>query len=221
MNYKILLISILALSCFMSCNEPVKLKEQVNDDCVKIGTQIWMIRNLDVDHYRNGDPIPNVTDAKVWAHLKTGAWCYYRNNPANGAKYGKLYNWYAVNDKRGLAPLGWHIPTDEEWTKFGNYVRRLRSKGHKLKSTDTLENGHYIWRNSKMKPTNESGFSALPGGYRNNSGSFCFVGQISSWWSSSESSKSYAWSRDLDSRTELFRYYFKKTSGYSVRIIKD
>ena len=88
---------------------------QIDEGCVvTICNQYWMPKNLDVDHYRNGDPIPQVTDPEVWGTLTTGAWCYYNNDPANGAVYGKLYNWYAVNDPRGLAPAGWHIPTEAE-----------------------------------------------------------------------------------------------------------
>ncbi|MBK9465523.1 MAG: fibrobacter succinogenes major paralogous domain-containing protein [Chitinophagaceae bacterium] len=83
---------------------------------IVIGTQQWMNNNLDVAFYRNGDPIPQVTDPTAWAGLTTGAWCYYNNDSTLGNKYGKLYNWYAVNDPRGLAPQGWHIPSDAEWT---------------------------------------------------------------------------------------------------------
>src|SRR5262245_42075520 len=82
---------------------------------VKIGKQVWKIKNLNVSHYRNGDPIPQVKNNAKWAALTTGAWCWYNNDSANGAVYGKLYNWYAVNDPRGLAPEGWHIPSDGEW----------------------------------------------------------------------------------------------------------
>ena len=80
-----------------------------------IGSQVWMLKNLNVDHYRNGNPITQITDSAKWANLTTGAWCYYNNDPANGTTYGKLYNWYPVNDPRGLAPLGLHVPTDDEW----------------------------------------------------------------------------------------------------------
>ncbi|RYY08664.1 MAG: hypothetical protein EOO04_39670, partial [Chitinophagaceae bacterium] len=81
----------------------------------KICDQVWTVKNLDVTTYRNGDPIPQVTDPNAWATARTGAWCYYDNDPSNGAIYGKLYNWYAVNDARGLAPAGWHVPSDAEW----------------------------------------------------------------------------------------------------------
>ena len=83
---------------------------------IEIGTQKWMSKNLDVAFYRNGDVIPQVTDPTAWAALLTGAWCYYNNDSTQGNKYGKLYNWYAVNDPRSLAPQGWHVPSDAEWT---------------------------------------------------------------------------------------------------------
>ena len=89
---------------------------------VQIGQQVWMDKNLDVETYRNGDVIPQVTDSKEWAALKTGAWCYHSNNKANGVIYGKLYNWYAVNDQRGLAPKGWHIPSKAEWTTITTFL---------------------------------------------------------------------------------------------------
>src|SRR5580765_7574137 len=89
---------------------------------IKIGTQKWMSRNLDVTYYRNGDVIPHVTDPTKWQALTTGAWCWYNNDSANGAVYGKLYNWYAVNDPRGLVPAGWHIPSDAEWNTLSTYL---------------------------------------------------------------------------------------------------
>jgi uncharacterized protein (TIGR02145 family) len=90
---------------------------------VKIGTQVWMSKNLDVSTFRNGEPIPQVQDQEAWRGLKTGAWCYYANDRSSyGMKYGKLYNWYAVNDPRGLAPKGYHIPSDEEWTVLTDFL---------------------------------------------------------------------------------------------------
>ena len=92
---------------------------------VTIGTQVWMTKNLDVSTFRNGDPIPEAKTDEEWKKAgenKQPAWCYYNNYPANGAKYGKLYNWYAVNDSRGLAPIGYHIPSDAEWTKLTDFL---------------------------------------------------------------------------------------------------
>jgi uncharacterized protein (TIGR02145 family) len=101
---------------------------------VTIGTQVWTSKNLDVATYRNGDVIPQVQDEKAWAELTTGAWCYYDNDPANGTKYGKLYNWYAVNDARGLAPQGYHIPSDAEWSQLTDYLGGEKAAGTKMKS---------------------------------------------------------------------------------------
>jgi uncharacterized protein (TIGR02145 family) len=101
---------------------------------VTIGNQIWTSKNLDLATYRNGDLIPQVQDEEAWANLTTGAWCYYKNDTSNGIKYGKLYNWYAVHDSRGLAPKGFHIPTDAEWTTLINYLGGEIDAGTKLKS---------------------------------------------------------------------------------------
>ena len=103
---------------------------------VTIGSQVWTTNNLDVKIYRNGDAIPQVTTSTAWAALTTGAWCWYNNDSAtNAATYGKLYNWYAVNDSRGLAPSGYHIPTDVEWTKLTDYLGGLSVAGGKIRTT--------------------------------------------------------------------------------------
>jgi uncharacterized protein (TIGR02145 family) len=105
---------------------------------VSIGKQVWMTKNLNVDKFRNGDPIPQAKTATEWkaaGENKQPAWCYYDNDPANGAKYGKLYNWYAVNDSRGLAPAGYHIPSDAEWTALTDYLGGYEVAGKKMKST--------------------------------------------------------------------------------------
>ena len=102
---------------------------------IKIGDQTWTIKNLDVTTYRNGDAIPQLEDQEEWANLTTGAWCYYENESDNGTTYGKLYNWFAVNDPRGLAPKGYHIPTDEEWTILSVNLGGESQAGTKMKST--------------------------------------------------------------------------------------
>lgn len=181
---------------------------------VTIGTQFWTSKNLNVDTYRNGDLIPQVQDQKAWANLTTGAWCYYNNDESNGTKYGKLYNWYAVNDPRGLAPKGYHIPTDEEWTKLSDYLGGESEAGTKMKSTSG-------WKNNGNR-TNSSGFSGLPGGYRHYGGTFDSIDSNGYWWSSAESNASYAWYRYL--------YYYNgivgrnsrlKLNGFSVRCLRD
>ncbi len=147
-----------------------------NLNTIKIGTQTWTTKNLDVTTYRNGDAIPQVQDAKAWANLSTGAWCYYENNTANGSTYGKLYNWYAVNDPRGLAPKGYHIPTDNEWTILTENLGGETKAAAKMKSTSG-------WKNNG---TNNSGFEGLPGGNRNGGWGFYKIGDEGYWWSSSK-----------------------------------
>ena len=179
---------------------------------IKIGDQTWTTKNLDVDTYCNGDSITHVEDEEEWANLTTGAWCYYENESGIGKKYGKLYNWYAVNDPRGLSPKGYHIPSDAEWTILND---NLGDKaGTKMKSTsgwDDDGNG-----------TNSSGFAGLPGGYRNSDGNFSSVGAFGYWWSSSENYSYYAWFRNLYNKNDsVNRSYNYKLFGLSVRCLSD
>ncbi len=181
---------------------------------VQIGTQTWTKENLDVATYRNGDPIPEVQVASNWANLTTGAWCYYANNTANGTTYGKLYNWYAVNDPRGLAPNGYHIPTDAEWTTLTTYLGGTSVAGTKMKnSSGWLNNGN---------GTNSSGFAGLPGGCRNYNGYFYTIGADGDWWSSSENNASDAWYRGLyHNNGGVGRYDSNERYGFSVRCLRD
>lgn len=147
---------------------------------VVICDQTWMQKNLSVSTYRNGDPIPYVPDAAEWNSLTTGAWCYYNNDPATESTYGKLYNWYAVNDPRGLAPQGWHIPNNGEWISLENCAGGYFTAGGALKDTGTT-----LWTSPNTGATNSTGFTALPGGMRTGGGSFISVGQVGNWWSAS------------------------------------
>lgn len=185
---------------------------------VTIGTQVWTAKNLDVTTYRNGDVIPQVTDPTQWATLKTGAWCYYNNDSANGAIYGKLYNWYAVNDPRGLAPTGYHIPSDAEWTTLTTFLGGETVAGGKMKATGTA-----LWSTPNIDATNTSGFTGLPGGFRGNDGwSFVFVGSYGNWWSSSEYDTSVVWGRYLDyDGGNAGRGNTNKEFGFSVRCLRD
>ncbi|HRI19425.1 MAG TPA: fibrobacter succinogenes major paralogous domain-containing protein, partial [Panacibacter sp.] len=188
-------------------------------DTISIGTQAWRSINLNLDHYRNGDKIPQVTDPAAWVSLTTGAWCYYNNDPATGAVYGKLYNWYAVVDGRGLAPKGWHIPSDKEWTKLTTFLGGEAVAGGKMKETGTT---HWYYPNGDA--TNSSGFTALPSGYRSTdtfAGTFDLIGNRGFWWSTS-SLMSYSWSRSLNyGNGIIYRTYNIRQYGYSVRCIKD
>ena len=184
---------------------------------VQIGQQVWMDKNLEVETYRNGDVIPQVTDAKEWAALKTGAWCYHSNNKANGVIYGKLYNWYAVNDPRGLAPEGWHIPSNAEWTILSTFLGGASVAGGKMKSTGTSR-----WDSPNFGATNESGFAGLPGGYRGLSGGFFNVGNNVMWWSATQASSTSARYRNLlASSGSLLGSDAPFFYGFSVRCLRD
>lgn len=188
---------------------------------VKIGTQIWMAENLRVSRYRNGDKIQNVVDDQKWREADYGAWCFYENEAANNSIYGKLYNWFAVNDIRGLAPKGWHVPSDDEWEMLTNYLGGEDIVADKLKETGTA---HWIGLNETA--TNESGFSALPGGYRgDHNGTSDYLGYSGYWWSSTENYEGNALYRFLrcyyyNSSLSRGRYNYK-SSGYSVRCLMD
>ncbi len=199
---------------------------------VRIGNQIWMAENLNVSHYRNGDPIPQVQDTVKWTNLTTGAWCYYENNAANGYVYGKLYNWYAVNDPRGLAPKGWHVPKDGDWTVLERFLGMSRndaektgrrgSIGGKLKETGTMH-----WRSPNGGATNETGFTALAGGFRPpkgliSTGGFYFIGSLAYFWSSSENPDDHAWYRHLNAGDAgITRDLGHKRYGMSVRCVRN
>ena len=196
----------------------------IDENCipsVTICSHIWMTENLDVDHYRNGDLIPQVTDPTEWSTLTTGAWCYYNNDPSTETIYGKLYNWYAVNDPRGLAPAGWHVPTDNEWTTLSNCLGGDAIAGGKMKEAGTIH-----WTSPNVDATNSSGFTGLPGGFRysfvTTTVDFLDIGNTGLWWSSTEETT-------FDARTvvlgyalsSLYRSYYGKRSGFSVRCVKD
>jgi uncharacterized protein (TIGR02145 family) len=184
---------------------------------ITIENQTWMGKNLDVDHYRNGDTIPQVTDSLAWSNLKTGAWCYYNNDPNNSAVYGKLYNWYAVHDPRGLAPVGWHIPSDAEWTRLTYNLGGESIAGGKLKSVTPN-----LWRSPNAGATNETGFNAQPGGYRYITGNFFYLGDYGFWWSSTSSSAAFALYRNMNyDDSKVDRSDVDKEVGFSVRCIKD
>jgi uncharacterized protein (TIGR02145 family) len=182
---------------------------------VTISTQQWTLNNLDVTTYRNGDIIPQVTDNAQWAGLTTGAWCYYNNDSANGAVYGKLYNWYAVNDARGLAPLGWHIPSKEEWITLTTFLGGDGLAGGKMKATT-------LWNSPNTGATNESGFTGLPGGYRDGTGPSITIGNNGRWWTTKEHDSTTAVERSLGYNIgDCYMYYLDKRCGMSVRCVKD
>ncbi len=193
-----------------------KVASETTIEEVKIGNQIWMAKNLDVAHFRNGDPIPEAKTDKEWmnaAKKKQPAWCYYDNDAKNGKKYGKLYNWYAVHDPRGLAPEDWVIATDQEWADLLNNYGGINSDTPQLKS----RNGWSDHGNG----TNESGFSCLPGGSRIQ-GKFQDFGEAGYWWCDTLSGKESAWYYSFSSLcNSVFRFEYNYDGGMSVRCLKS
>ncbi len=185
---------------------------------VTIGTQTWMAENLKVTKYRNGDAIPNVTNGNEWLNLTTGAYCDYENAASNSVVYGKLYNWYAVADSRNIAPTGWHVASDDEWTTLTTFLGGVTVAGGKLK-----EKGTAHWISPNEGATNETGFTALPAGYRMNDGEiFYHLSSHAYFWSFTEDNGSDAWYRYLNSSySNVYRYNYDKSGGFSVRCIKD
>ena len=187
---------------------------------VRIGTQNWMLKNLDVTHYRNGDRIPQAKDPGKWMNLTTGAWCWYNNDSTLGAVYGKLYNWYAVTDPRGLAPIGWHISANAEWDTLSLFL--AGKVGGKLKDTGTIEAGTGLWYAPNYRAVNKTGFTALPGGYRTQLAAFEYLGYLGYWWSSRELGSGYAYLVRLSyDNNDLSFYTGAEGGGFSVRCIKD
>ncbi len=185
---------------------------------VKIGTQIWMVENLNVTKYRNGDPIPNVTDGTQWKNSSTGAYCNYDNNAFSAEIYGRIYNWHSVNDSRKIAPEGWHVASDTEWTTLTSFLGGENVAGGKLK-----EAGLGLWQSPNEGATNESGFTALPGGTRYFDGAFDNQnGLLGYWWTSTQIDGTASWYRYLpwnDGNVHRFGHLFN--SGFSVRCVKD
>lgn len=186
-------------------------------ESVTIGTQTWMLRNLEVSQFRNGDAIAEAKSAEEW--VKAGqahqpAWCYYGNDEDNGKRYGKLYNWYAASDPRGLAPPGWRVATDADWRLTTDFLGGEDAAGTKMKS----QSG---WP-GEGNGTNESGFSGLPGGSRNLYGEFEHGGKIAFWWTSTARNRDLAWYRVIDeSPWYVYRTNYSKMNGLSVRCVRD
>lgn len=180
-----------------------------------VGNYVWTVTNLNVERYRNGDPIPQVQDTKEWASLKTGAWCWFENNTENGKIYGKLYNWYAVNDPRGLAPQGWHIPSEEEWDALIEHFGGKEEAGAKLKNYE-------IWESPNLGATYTCKFKALPGGFRQKNGEFYGTGKYGGFWMSTVNDEGLAWAAYMNNYLkDIFLNPYDKNVGLSVRLVKD
>lgn len=196
---------------------------------IQIGDMLWMAENLNVSSFRNGDPIPKAETKEEWlqaARDQKPAWCYYDNDPEKGSKYGKLYNWFAVNDPRGIGPEGWEVPSAYpgndalHWNKLIESVGGLTGSGNKLKTKKGWQSGN---------GNNESGFSALPGGLRNtemmmtpeNSGTFAFLGDNGYFWSSTQFfTSAYAITINRHNH-HLMLSHHAAGIGFSVRLVKS
>ncbi len=193
---------------------------------VIIGNQKWMIENLRVTKYLNGDPIPVAVDSATWVTQTTGAYSIYGNDPANNTKYGLLYNWHVVNDARGIAPEGWRVPTNADWNALCDELGGVNEAGEKLK-----EWGHKHWL-SPNYANNSSGFTALPGGVRFGSaaaapnagsqGHYRFVGAQSYYWEQAQATAANGWIRNLYyGNIRVTRASVVKSTGASIRLVSD
>ncbi|MEI7812973.1 MAG: fibrobacter succinogenes major paralogous domain-containing protein, partial [Ignavibacteria bacterium] len=178
---------------------------------IKIGSQIWMAKNLNTGRFRNGDIIPEARTNREWE--KAGqegkpAWCYYKNDPANGKKYGRLYNWYAVNDRRGLAPEGWHIPTEAEYQTL---ITTVNNDGNALKAVGQGDANY-----------GGAGTNVAGPGYRSGNGSFYNLAGYTNDWSSTVYDAAYAYYMYLNTYdSSINRYYDYRSFGFSVRCVED
>ena len=220
MQYKNLILFAVTLSCIRLTGLQAQTIKDIDGNVYKIvtiGTQVWMAENLKTTKYNDGRAIPNVKDHYEWRESTTSAYCWYNNDIANKYIYGALYNWFTVNTGK-LCPKGWHVPTDAQWTILTTFLGGDSVAGGKLKETDATK-----WTYPNTGAINASRFTALPGGCRNDNGTYLDFGIYGYWWSSTEYNSSAIahfryMSYDLASVNR--RYYFKE-SGYSVRCLRD
>jgi uncharacterized protein (TIGR02145 family) len=214
-------IFLASAGCDETVDIPVRTIKDIDGNVyhvVTIGQQDWLVENLRVVHYRNGDSIPNVKDGTQWGQLTTGAYCNYNNDVYYVKTYGRLYNAYAVLDPRNIAPEGWHVATNEDYVALEEYLGGTDIAGGKMK-----EEGTAHWTSPNTGATNTSGFKGLPGGNRSRTiGTFQNLYDQGCWWTSTE--------YDVDNKYARFLYYDQCVSyvtwayryiGMSVRCVKD
>jgi uncharacterized protein (TIGR02145 family) len=216
-------LSVVFSFLFFSCSDDSSVDTiPVDDDPIDIlkgvviGDQTWASKNLEVDRFANGDQIPFAQTAQQWSEAsrnKTPAYCYYDFDPTNGTQYGKLYNWFAVSDRRGLSPLGWHVPTDAEWKQLEDYLGGSKVAGKKLKApTLWLEQGF---------GDDVFGWTGLPGGLCTGTANFDSIRRTGGWWTSTEQFENAAVKYLYYNLDEVGGYRVPKVSGFSVRCVKD
>jgi uncharacterized protein (TIGR02145 family) len=189
---------------------------------IVIGEQEWMAENLNVSTYGNGDAIlTNLVDS-VWSTTDQGAWSYYNDNENFACPFGKLYNWLAVTDPRCICPVGWHVPSDEDWSILVDSLGSFSIVGVKLKTTGNLEEGTGLWRSPNQNASNSTGFSGLPGGFRNSVNNYGAKDGYGYYWSSSLNAEGKPLYRYLSFNNFLvYRYYSQVNTGFSVRCVRD
>lgn len=229
--YLLIVVLILVLSCRKENDiytvylniSPWKVYGRMTDQdgntykTIIIGTQTWMAENLKTTKLNDGTTIPFLTDIISWSSLSTPACCWQNNDPARKVTYGVLYNWYTINTRK-LCPYGWHVPSDEEWTVLTDYLGGENVAGGKLK-----ESGFRHWNNPNTGATNETGFSALPGGNRLDGPDALFdnLGEMGCWWTT-DFNESWASSRLMyDNSIHVQKTFHSKNNGVSVRCIQD
>jgi len=223
------IVSLLVL--FAHAQNTQQESREFNPKTVKIGDQTWMAENLNVTTFRNGDSIPEARTNEEWK--KAGeegkpVWCYYNNNSEKGEIYGKLFNWYAVNDPRNLAPEGWHVATDEEWKKLEMYLGMSQLEADSIRWRGTNEGGKLKeigtthWSKPNTGAVNEIGFFALPGGLRFGNGLFYFMGDFAGFWTATEGRSGLALYRSFSNKhSGITRDDYNKNHGFSVRLVRD
>jgi uncharacterized protein (TIGR02145 family) len=241
MLYKLIIISLILTIIFcLSCGDASTSSGDNEDpdtvtdidgnvyNAIRIGDQVWMAENLKVTHYNNGDSIPSITDPGAWEGLNNGAYSMYDNDSNNVSIYGLLYNWYAVNDSRNIAPAGWRVPTDDDWKELEMYLGMSQSDadGFAWRGTDEggklKETGIEHWISPNTGATNESGFTALPGGNRNFDGTFVMMGYYAYFWTSTKYGNGFGLNRYLFYKgSGIVRQENNPRNGFSVRCLKD
>lgn len=229
MDFKKIIFYILSfIVIFISCNrksntDKFTTGETVTDidgniyRTVQIGTQVWMAENLKVTKFKNGDPIVKIIDDSKWEQISEAGFCFYDNNKQLAKSYGNLYNWHVINDARGICPEGWHVPTKDDWQKLSDYLGGNEYSGDKMKET-----GIKFWNAPNKEATNESGFTALPGGGRDEFGKFIIDRYGAHWWSSSEDGTVDAVVRSIYyGYASLMEDSYHKNSGFSIRCLKN
>jgi uncharacterized protein (TIGR02145 family) len=220
MNHKNVILLVAALVCTGFAGIQAQNVKDIDGNVYKtvtIGKQIWMAENLKTTRFNDGTAISLVAEDQAWGALTTPAYCWYNKDAAvNKSRYGALYNWYTVSSNK-LCPKGWHVSTDAEWTTLTTYSGGENVAGGKLRET-----GITHWEKPNNGATNESGFTTLPGGYRNNHGAFANIGFFGFWWTATENVPTASWCRTMGcTGTNILRIFSLKKNGYSVRCIKD